>query len=73
MRLTLVKHNESGSLKFVDRWIEEIRSLANYYDFVENFLVPTMSLIAPMIPRLSVASRLHLWMPHGEIEDWFFS
>ena len=57
----------------MDSWIEEIRPSIDYYDFVENFLVSAMSLVALVIPRLLAASRLHLWMPHSEIRDWFFS
>jgi len=29
-------------------------------------------LVAPEITRLSEASKLYLWMPQDEIEDWFF-
>lgn len=58
--LTLVKHEGNGSLRFVDRWIEEVRSSINYYSFVENFLVLAMSLVVLEIPRLLKASKLYL-------------
>lgn len=57
----------------MDRWTKEVRIGADYYNFVEYFLVLIMSLITPIIIRLSVASQLHLWMPHGKIGDWFFA
>lgn len=72
-KLTLVKHDGSGSLKSIDKWTKEVRLLVDYYGFVENFLVLAMSLIPLAIPRLSVASKLYLWMPYEEIKDWFFS
>lgn len=45
----------------------------DYYNFVEHFLFPVMSLMASAIPRLSIASQLYLRMPHGEAGDWFFT
>lgn len=70
--LTLVKYARNGSLRSVDRSSKEVRSFANYYSFVENFLVLAMSFFAPKILRLSYASKLYLRMPQGEIGDWFF-
>jgi len=57
----------------MDRWTKEVRISVDYYSFVEKFLVLAMSLITSMIPRLSMASQLHLRMPHGEIGNWFFA
>lgn len=71
--LTLVQTDENGSQISVDRWTEELRPSADYYIFVENFLVPAMSLLVPAVPRLTPASKLYLRMPHGETGDWFFA
>jgi len=58
--MTLNKQSEDGSLKPVDKWTEEVRMGADYYNFIEHFLFPVMSLMALVIPRLSVASQLYL-------------
>lgn len=70
--LNLVKNEGNGSPRSVDRWIEEVKSFVDYYGFVKNFLIPAMSLFSLGIPRLSKASKLYLYMPQGEIKDWFF-
>lgn len=69
--LTLVKYE--GSLRSIDRWTEEVKSLIDYYGFVKKFLVLAMSLFASSILRLSKASKLYLPMPQGETGDWFFT
>lgn len=71
--ITLEKHEVSGSIKSVDRWIKEVKASTSYYDFVERFLVLAMSLFSQRTPRLSKALRLYLRMPQGEIKDWFFT
>jgi len=68
-----VKYEGNGSPSSIKRWIKEVRSSVDYYSFIENFLVSTMSLFAPKIMRLSDASKLYLRMPQGDTRDWFFT
>lgn len=44
--LTLFKYEGNDSPSSIDRWTKEVRSSANYYSFIKNFLVPSMSLFA---------------------------